>query len=365
MQGKYKNWLQYGLARTRRALLRAAIRPLVTWEPVSEPRDGYTIVVGCNTPLAEMLAANLHMLGRQRLANLDRIVVVFDEPKSQMPFAAEEAMRRAYPELPLEFAYYTRRQARVCRMIGFAWVNCWLSWCIGIAAARSRYCLLHDFDAMLIDPEIVESRYEEIRRREAQYCRVRNYIGNGIEATDGLVVTFEMMFDLEFLRRTFHPIDLYNSIGRLDGRTVDFDTFLYPQRKAGISFVLGVPEQDMVHPSQVICQFSGLMNSRDYVPPETNNLLMIPYFLFLAGKPESMTSTRRELELAKLQFGRSIQFFGRRMNLSRLSDSHARWLEKQAFRLEQATAGRVRQDVSDYFGAIKAVAGIGARSQNA
>jgi hypothetical protein len=285
------------------------------------------------------------------MENLDRIIVVFARPKEEIPCPIEQQMRQAHPSLPLEFIYYSPTQARVSKSVAKTWVYSWLSWCLGMAASRTQYCLLHDFDAMLVKPDIIESRYDEIRRRGVEYCGVRNYIGNGINSEDGLVVTFELMFDVAFVRRTFRPVELVNIIDIYKGRSVDFDSLLYIQTKAGKSVILEIAEEDMVHPQQVICQFTDLTQRKGWIPPESNNLLFVPYFLYVAGRPESLASTREELRQLSHDH---LAFFGQQMDLSRLSVSHVDWISKQAQRLEAAVAGSVRADVHEYLSALRA-----------
>lgn len=366
MRGKYTNYFQFLLARIHRARTLRVISKLVEWKPLEQPKPGYTIVLGCNTPLAEMLATNLLMLRRQRLKNLDRIIVVFDRPKHELAMDIERDMRAEFPELPLEFIYYTELQSKVSRGFKRPWVYCWLSWMIGLAAARTKYCVLHDFDAMIIDPDFMETRYEAISTRGAQYCGVRDYIGNGVEFADCLRVTFELMFDLEFVRRTFRPIELANTIGWYKGRTVDFDIFLYAQSKAGEGFVLEVPEDDMVHPQQMISQFTDLMEKDGWIPPDENRLLLVPYFLFVADRPQLMNRMRDALVQITTGSGPrkdTIPFFGKQMNVSRLSVVHADWLAKQAFRLEHALVGQVRPEVAEYFNVVKEYVRTRARGQ--
>ena len=62
-----------------------------------------------------------------------------------------------------------------------------------------------------------------------------------------------------------------------EGRSVDFDTFLSGQARAGRICVLPIAEEDIVHPSQMICQFTALLNRRGYVPSQaTANHCILP-----------------------------------------------------------------------------------------
>ncbi len=170
----------------------------------------------------------------------------------------------------------------------------------------------------------------------AEYCGVKYYLGNGLTPADKLAVTFELMFDLAFVRRHFRPIELANTVDRYEGRGVDFDTMLYAQSRAGTAFTAEVSDGDMVHPQQVICQFTQLMQ-KNTLPPGNCNLLIVPYFLYLADKPESLRGMQSELTriddgLQAIEEG--VAFFGRRLALAHYSVKHIDWLAGQAYALE-------------------------------
>lgn len=352
---KYTSELKYRVVQLGRSLLRVALQGLVRFQPLDAPRDGYSIIIGCNMRLARMLGCNLKFLARQELRNVDRIFVVLDRPREELPEDIEPRIRKDFPALPLEFVYYSRFQRRVCAAVRWPWVQSWLSWSLGISRVRTRHAFLHDFDAMLLAPGIVEARYQEIRKAGVEFLGVRNYAGNGVVPGDALVTTFELMFDAAFVRRTFAPIDLFNHVVRFRGRRVDFDTFLYAQSKAGRTAVLPVGEKDMVHPSQLICHFEDLVGARRRLPAG-NNLLLVPYFLHMAGAPEAMAQLTADLERAP---GTAVPFFGRELELGGMEGDLFRWLVKQAYRLEHFELGAVRPEVRRYFQAADRVVARG------
>jgi len=349
MHGKYSSPLRFHLVRAQRALLRSIIRRFSSFTPIDDPKPGYSILIGCSTPLAGMLEVNLSLLARQELTNLDQIIVAFDHPADQLPLPVEKLAREHFPLLPLRFEYYSPFQARVFATLGLPWTYSWASWMKGLMACRTKYALLHDFDAMLLRKDIIEERYRETNARNAQWCGIRAYNGNGVITDDGLVTTFEMMLDVQFIRQRFRPIDLFNQVTTHNGRTVDFDTCLYAQTLAGERFILPIAEEDLVHPSQVIHQFTELCNRRGYIPPAANNLWFIPYFLYLSGHPQSMASITSELESNS---GGPVTLLSHSMNPSKLTVVHFEWVRKQVNRLEEALAGEVRPEVRRYVEAI-------------
>jgi hypothetical protein len=343
---KYKSELAFHATRARRWLVRRAIRDLVTWEPLRQPREGYTVVIGCNVPLARMLSCNLTFLARQELSHADRILVVLDRPRSALPDDIEPDMRSRFGGLPLEFLYYDESQFRTVQRIGWPWVASWLSWSLGVAAAKTKYVLLHDFDAMLLRPDVLEERFQTIRSRGHNWVGVRFYNGGGVVPDDGLVTTFELILDAESVRRELAPIDAFNHVVRHGGRRLDLDTFLYAQTRVRGASVAPVSEEDMVHPSQMICQFEDFRIARGREVPRRNNLLLVPYFLFVGGEPSMMEEISRAMQLGP---GCSVPYFGRTLDFSGLDDAHVRWIAKQAARLERSAVGGVRAEVKEYF----------------
>ena len=349
MQGKYQNWSRFVAAKLKRLPVRAILRCSARWEPLRDPEPGYTIILGNYAPLSEILLANLRLLEKQDLSNAREIIIVTDRPREALQVPIEHLAREAFPRLPLRFLYYSRLEQRIFAAIGWAWAYCWKSWCKAIASTRTKYAIIHDMDAMLLRRDIFEERYRIIRGGNHQFVGVGTYQGNGILHQDSLVLTWEMIFDVEYVRARFRPLDLFNQICVINGRSMDMDCFLWAQSQGGSREVAPVSEDDMVHPSQVITQYTYLLNKAGYVPPAYNNLPIIPYFYRLAGFPQPMEDFRRDLDVN----GTSATLFGRHVDLSRITDAHIAWLEKQAFRLERAVEGNVRPEVRDYFRALR------------
>ena len=350
MKGKCSSWTEYLRIKSVRAVLRIPFRRLLEWKPVEDPHPGYTIIIGCNSGLAAMTGAVLRMLQRQRRDNVHRIVVVLDRPKEQLSFPVEDRMRERFPDLPLTFVYYNSTQARVLGMVAWGWAYAWLSWSIGIAHAGTKYALLQDFDALLLRETILEERYAAILSRGDEYVGTRWYRGCGVEEQDHLVVTPEMVFDAEFVRQHFKPLDLFNHVTIHKGRSVDFDTMLYAQSRAGRRSILTLDEEEWVHPSQMICQYVEHVNGRSV--PERNNLLMIPYFMYFGGEPELFNKVLADLRAEK----EAVELFGRPVSIARLPLAHAQWLKKQALRLEEGFGGDPATDVQEYFDRIESAA---------
>ena len=354
MVDKYRNPLKFALYRARFALIRRAIAPLLEWAPLADAAEGYSVVIGCSVDLVPILRANLQMLIGQERANLRRVILVFDRCEAEARGQVEPALSRQFgAALPLEFVFYTPRQHEVMRRYDWGWTYCWLNWMLGLAACRTRYALIHDLDAMLVRRDLLESRYTAAHGAQAAFCGSGYYHSNGILESDRLLTTFEMVCDVAYLRRRFRPVDFFNLPARWKGRRVEFDTFLWPQAfgEAGArSIVMPIDVREMVHPSQMICQFMDVRRKARYVAPANNNVLMIPYFLDLGGDRAALTEQQRAIDASD---GHVVRCFGRDVDFRHFSPVHARWLTEQATRLDSAVHGAVRPAVARYFAAVE------------
>lgn len=349
LKGKYPTWRAYYRARARRLPIRGLIAGLTRWEPLRDPSPGYSLAIACHYRFPEVLIANLRFLVKQDLTHLDRVIIAFDAMRNERLAAAERRIESMFPQVRAQFLYQNRLQARLLRMIDWGWVDCWLSYCKAIAAATTRHVMLHDMDAMLLRPTIIEERYAAIRERADQFLGYNWY--PGFEPSDRIAYIVEMMLDAAFVRDRFRPIDLFNHVTVHHGATVDFDILLYPQVRAGRSSILPIATNEMVHPSQVISQFTYLSSRRSYVPPERNNLFFIPYFLHLAGDSDILEKSTESL---RANDPRAVPFLGHRMDMSKLTSVHLRWIIKQTIRLENNAAGGLRPEVRSYLEAIGA-----------
>lgn len=352
MQGNQTR-LQYAVKSVSRAGMRTAIAPLVTWQPMEHLEDGYTVLIGCVFRLQSMIPANLRMLSRQQAPNCREILLCIDCERHEVAPDFEARVQQAAGRIPVRCVYYTPAQRRVTRAIDWGWVYAWLNWSLGIANTRTRYAMLHDFDALLLDPNALEARYRAIVETGVEYLGMDYYSGLGVLPQDRLVKTFELMFDCAFVRRSFRPIQLFNTMARLPGRRIEYDTFLNAQATAGRTAVLPIDQTEMVHPSQMICQYVDFTAGRQRIPPATNNLLMIPFYEYLGGDDSLMRQLTGQLR----GDGGSATLWGRQLDVSRLSQAHAAWIRKQGHRAEREIFGDVRPVSSAYFDAIDRWAG--------
>ena len=84
----------------RRFLLRRLVGGMARWEPIRDPKPGYSLVVACHHRFPELLIASLRLLVKQDLTHLDRLYVAVNSVRHDRLAAAEIRMRREFPKPP-------------------------------------------------------------------------------------------------------------------------------------------------------------------------------------------------------------------------------------------------------------------------
>jgi hypothetical protein len=330
------------IKRMKRLPMHLMIRDLVSWRPLEIPEDGYTIAIACMRGLAPVVAANLKMCAATSSPNLREIILVFDCPENEIPELVRQVIREDCSSIDVRLLGYDKNQSRVARRINWGWVYAWASWCLAIGQARTRAVILHDLDAMPISPDFFERIYENWSQGGLPFCGIRQYQGNGVQADMGLVGTFELALDAEYMRRTFRPFDLFNKLKVIDGRVVDFDTTLYAQWLSPGCIVKPFDEERLVHPHQLICQYTDLVAGRSNYSHRSHSLFLLSYFQYLGGDPENLISASSGLLDDNAQ---SVVLFGKTAFVDGVTPEHWAWIEKQIRRLEHTLFVNTRPEI--------------------
>lgn len=346
--------LHWSVRQARRTPMLLLLRGLMAWGPMSAPARGYTIVIACMQSLSEVVIANLSALERCELGAASEIILVFDCEPQLIPETVRAAAVRLSRKAPTRILGYTPWQLRVARMIDWGWVYAWLSWCIGIGAATTRRVTLHDLDALVLNSEVFDRLHAHAERENLRFLGVGYYEGNGVTRAMRLPATFELSLDAAWLRATFRPFDLFNQLRIVDGRVIDFDTMLWVECQTPARSILPIEQTAIVHPSQMICNYTDLMYGRMIVRERQHNLLMLPWFLHLGGNSELLRAVSEELATPEPN---PVSMFGQQVRIAHISPAHFAWTEKQIRRGEQALFGATRPEVNHYLQGIISRAG--------
>jgi hypothetical protein len=347
-RSKYKSWSLFHWNHFRRSFLVALLRTLVRWGPMKDPEPGYTVIIACNYNLRMILDTVLQLIVRQDTTNLRELMVAFELTEDQFPESFKRHILERFPSLPITFLTYDRAQSFWARAIDWPWLYSWMSWCKGISLSRTRYVLIHDYDALPIRRDFFEERYRLMQELGTTFVGVSPYLSNGIVAEDGFASTWELMIDAQVIRDRFQPVEIFNRLGRLQNRLVEFDTFLYAQWRIGSTTILPVElPADLVHLGQVISQHTQVLNGRQKV---AECVLFAPYMLYVAGAGELMQATREAIRTGKWPM---ITYCGKTVDLSKLDRPLAEWMTQLAEQVERTLVGETRLEVRDYFKAIQ------------
>jgi hypothetical protein len=328
MRGKHRNLVIHALASVQRERLRAKIASAVTWLPLSAPEPGCTAIIGVCSRLPAALPATLRCLHGARWPELKRVLLVADCTREAFPAELAAQLTAEYPGLPLEFLFYTPQQAALTKSLELPFVYCWLSWCIGLAQVRTQHVLLHDYDALILGPTL-EPRYRAFAASGTKAQGISWYKSNGVEESDHLATTFEAFYDTTWLR-SYKPVQLFNKLRLLAGRSIDMDITLDIQHRDLADAERAIVPMDLsqlVHPSQMVHQYTMFRHSSG-APLPCFSIPMIPFFALLGGSPAMLEQAIAHLETGNRE-DLDLLSDGTRINLTQLDIPQVDWALKQ------------------------------------
>lgn len=340
-----KCWLKLLAKHLKRAPINFLIRNLVEWRPLTDPIEGYTVVMGCMGAMERVAIANLRAIGGQEADNLVELILVFDGPVEGISRAVREEIESHPLRGKIRLAGYSSRQHRVARLINWAWVYSWLSWSIAIGLVRSRSVIIHDLDAIPIRRDFFEGLYGGWRETRAQFRGVRWYWGCGATREMRLPTTFELVLDAPYVRGKHRASDAFNKLRVVEGRIVDFDTFLWVEWQAPERAIGPVEETELMHPSQVICDYMEFVNGRKGLSGRVHSLAMLPYYHHLGGDDQALRLATAALSDPSAS---SFPLDVHDLAVDGCSPAHWAWMEKLIRLAEHGLFGRVRPEVEAF-----------------
>lgn len=332
------------------------MRGLVTWPKDVPPEGGCTALVGMCHLLPGVLIGNLRCLNQSAWPELKEVIVVVDSTRGCLPSELEAQARAVCSNFRLRFEYYSQKQAQRSEEVRLPYVFSWLSWSIGISLCRTKHALLHDYDALILDDTLAR-RYDKFVADRSFVQGIKWYKGNGVETSDQLATTFEAFFDVAWVR-AFQPVAMFNQVAYWAGRSFDYDTLLDIQHRSTARdkrSLEPMPESSMVHPSQMIHQFTMFRRDPAKLQP-CFSIPMIPFFEWLSGNAEALKDATQRL---KNRAGTMTDFFGNNVpiNLGMLSRENVDWDLKQMIRACQGLDISPSRDLYNYGNELYALCG--------
>lgn len=295
--------------------------------------------------LSEIAIANLKLLVTMDQKNRKSIFLVFDCTREELRPEISESIAQIQRDHEVVLYFYTERQCRIARKINWGWVYAWMSWSIGIGASRTKHVILHDLDALPLGSSLFEGFYAKAIEHKTKFHGIQPYTRNGVSKKMGLATTFQLVIDAEYLRNKFKPRDGFNRVGLIESKYIDFDTFLYMQWVSASTSIEPIDESQLVHPTQMICQFTDFISGRNDLSSTQHSLLTLIYMQYLGGEIQSLNNVTKALQNTAVD---TVPFRGKSLKVSQLAPEQWAWLEKQIRRLEQALFGKTRPEIDAF-----------------
>jgi hypothetical protein len=320
MKGKYSNVIQLAVAKLYRANLRRRLSGLVEWPSLTELKSGCTAIIAMPHRLPDVLAATLKFLTEYAWKDLVEIVVCVDSSKNDALHLLERELEGFGYSIPIKLVYYTDHQVNVAGRLNLPYVYSWLSWSVALSYVKTENFFIQDYDALPLS-NLLSHRYQVFVESDMDFQGVSWYEANGIE---------QQAFSKTDWVRRLRPIDLFNAIGVIEDRTVDFDTFLQAQRlcldvtRRGV-YPMG--QADLIHPSQMIHQYTMFRRYPGRALP-CFSVILIPFFSFLGGNRNALIEACASLRSRR---GHKLEFLhdGTVFNFQKLQTQHVDWALKQ------------------------------------
>lgn len=227
-ENKTKNLLKAIFAREA---VKLALRPLLRWKPLREPKPGYSIILGVPWHLRHLLPVNLRFVAGTDLAGLDRIHIVFDRRhRPEFDDLAADARRRL-PDLPLTFHHYPPTAGRIIEWANVSTFYNGMNCATALRAIETRYAILHDFDLYPVNKRYFREIFERMNERQWRFCGLQRTHFDGLTDEDNILGTWALGMDVAWLRENHRPIDIFHKVEKVRGKWTTLDPFSAIQRR--------------------------------------------------------------------------------------------------------------------------------------
>lgn len=332
------------------------MRFLVVWDPLRSPEEGYSIIIGVPFQLWDLVEIPLRSIHRADRTSCHEVILCIDGTEAELLDRFGPDLRKTiqdtFPDIAIRILCYNKWQSFVTRIIRWNWVDCWLTWSIGIGHARSRWILLHDFDAIIADPGFMNRHYQIGLVGGHHFVGIQTEpapVDDGIRV---LLMTIELLIDAQHLRATYRPHHMFNRVRKSGGLRIECDILRDIQLRevSEKCFLHVVREEQVIHPSQLVSQWTQLCTSKvAYRPRGYTPLLAIPYFRHLSGMSESLQTITNALQRKEPH----VSIEGGVLDLSALDDAGLDWIAKQIDRMDAYFSVLPNEEARAYTRAIR------------
>jgi hypothetical protein len=198
-----------------------------SWSKLEQPlSDGYTLLMPIPYDLPVLLDLSVRVAEYLNDENLREILVIPDYPTQEFRDCYHKIVKQKPLYRLLEMPHTHKLVGRLINRPG---VYHFLQIFNGVNQARSKYCYLHDADAILVMKDFVENQYLVSEKEQYSVLGAELPRDNQLRLDGGTVVaTWEMMARTDWYRR-FPPYLHKSHTDQWEGKMRSFDTTIYPQ----------------------------------------------------------------------------------------------------------------------------------------
>lgn len=327
-----------------RESIKLLLRPMLRWEYLDDPVEGYTIMLGVPWELRHLLKVNLDFVSRTDLTHCHRICIVFDRKRKPGYLQIVKEIRSVFPKLPISFNHYARLPGSIVEKVNVSTFYNSLNCATLLPKVKTRYAILHDFDLYPLVPEYFESVYRSIKHRQWHFCGLERTHFNGLTDQDNVFGTWCLGIDVQWLRSRFHPTDIFHKVENVRGRPISLDPFsaleLRTSRRGPVDNLNG---KACCHVNNLCSTFLRFTTGR---PAKIVwRLHYLWYLEFLGGDTGKLLLATEAMEKANSPI---LEIGGYRVNFSGTDPTCANVLRNEVFQMEAVINGKVRKEVKRY-----------------
>ena len=327
-----------------RELAKAAIAALIDWPRMGHVTRGYSVILGVPWHLRHLLEVNLRFLAKLDRQNLRAIHVVLDRPNRSERNRLEQNSRTQYPQLPLTFHCYQGLAGQIVERLDISTFYNSMNCATALAAIDSSHAILHDFDLFPLRADYFERIYAKMLREQLHYCGVELTCFDGLTSEDQVLGTWGLGMDVEWLRRTHRPIEIFHTVRRLGDRVISLDPFSDSQLRAGVRRAM-----ISTSASDDFCHVKNLCSS--YLRFSTGRWVNIAWRLHYLWYLESLVGLRKledVIEQMEHCDGTRLEVDGRTVDFIGTHPTCANVLRSELTRMDEFLFGEVRPEVVQY-----------------
>jgi hypothetical protein len=215
--------------RIGREAVKFLLARLLSWRPLTNPSDGFTIILGVPWDLRHLLNVNLRFVEKTDLSRLEKLFVVFDRRKKPEMAVIESKIRAEFSALPLDFLWYPPVSGAVIERVHVSTFYNSMNTTLALSKCNTKYAVLHDFDLYPLRPDHFTSIVLAMQSKNLRFSGHELTHFDGLTDDELQIGTWALGVDVEWLRANYQPIDCFHRISEYHAREYNLDPFAWLQ----------------------------------------------------------------------------------------------------------------------------------------